>query len=266
LPELGEALQGIKGLILDMDGVLYLGNRPIKGADRAVKFLRESGKKIIFLTNNSEISRLAYRRKLRRMGIAAGEEEIVTSGQVAAQYIRGKNPKAKIFAIGGPGLFWEIRRAKLRLVSPEKATHLLVGIDRKINYNKIWAGQRALSSGAEFIATNINSTYPTEKGLMPGAGSIVGALVGATKKRPKVVIGKPSEIIIKFGLRVLGTGPKETAIVGDRIDTDVRVGKKVGLKTVLVLSGVSRREDLERVRGTRLEPDIVIDSLAEVVK
>jgi len=265
LPELSEALQKILAIILDMDGVIYLGKKPIKGAAKAVAYLRRSGKKMIFLTNNSENTRRSYVEKLARMGIPVTEDEIVTSGQMAADYIKSRNPKARVFTVGGEGLTSEMKLAGLKLVPPEKATHLVVGMDRNINYEKLTAGMHAIMAGAEFIATNVNNVYPTEKGLTPGAGAIVGALVGSTKKRPEIVVGKPSPLIIRFGLRILGTKPSETAIIGDRIDVDIKVGKRVGLTTILVLSGISKKGDLKKILGTKMAPDFVIDSLSEVM-
>lgn len=263
--ELADALRGISGVILDMDGVIYLGDKPIEGSAEAVAFLRRSGKKIIFLTNNSESSRASYVRKLARMGIPARMEEIVTSGQVAADYIRRKDPKAKVYVIGGDGLRWEIKRAGLSLVAPERAVYLIVGLDRKINYSKIDAGLRALLSGAKFIATNIDHVYPTERGISPGAGSIIGALKGCSRRSPDVIMGKPYPRIIRFGLRILGTKASETAIIGDRLDMDVRVAKRTGLMSILVLSGLHKPSDVSRVMGTGDAPDFVIDSLAGVI-
>ncbi len=263
--ELADALRRVSGIILDMDGVIYLGDKPISGSARAVAFLRKSGKKLIFLTNNSEGSRTYYVRKLARMGIPAREEEIVTSGQVAADYIRERDPKAKVYVVGGDGLRWEIKNVGLPLVAPERATHLVVGLDRKINYGKIDAGLHALLSGAKFIATNADHVYPTESGISPGAGSIIGALRGCSKRSPDLLIGKPYPRIIRFGLRVLGTKASETVTVGDRLDTDVKVAKRVGLMSILVLSGLCKAKDVSEVMGTRNAPDFVIESLAGVI-
>ncbi len=265
MPKLGEALKGITAVILDMDGVVYRGSQPIKGAAKAVRFLRDSGKKVIFLTNNSECSRAAYGGKLARMGIPAAEGDVITSGQVAADYIRRRNPKARVFVVGGEGLVGEIRRAGLKLAEPEQATHLVVGIDRSLTYEKLKRGFQALLAGAEFVATNPDNVYPTENGLSPGAGSIVAALERSSGRKPDVVIGKPSPHIIQFVLRIIGNKPKQTAIVGDQIDTDIKAGKRTGLLTVLVLSGVAKAEDAKRARARGAAPDFVIGSLAEVI-
>ncbi|MEM4202334.1 MAG: HAD-IIA family hydrolase [Candidatus Hadarchaeum sp.] len=265
MPELEKILQKITTVILDMDGVIYRGNRPIEGAARAVAFLRGLGKKVVFLTNNSENSRSHYVQKLRRMGIPVCEKDVITSGQIAADYIRRRDSNAKVFVIGGKGLVEEISRADLRLVPPEKAAYLVVGIDQTLTYEKIKDGLQALLSGAEFVATNQDRVYPTEHGFLPGAGAIVAALARSSGRRPDVVIGKPSPYMIRYVLRSFRTEPRQTAIIGDQIETDIKAGKRMGLFTILVLSGVATEEDVRKIKGTKNAPDCVLGSLAEVV-
>jgi 4-nitrophenyl phosphatase len=261
-------LDGISAIILDMDGVLYTGNRPIYGAPDAVKRFRENGKKLIFSTNNSTSTRAGYARKLTRMGIPARESEIVTSGHATAMYLRKQCPHAKIYVVGEKGLKSELKLAGLKIVSDEeaeKATHVVAGFDRKINYRKISGSLHALLAGAEFIATNSDSTYPTEAGLYPGAGAVIGALAGCSGMEPSLVVGKPYPYMIKIALEILGAKPRETVIIGDRIDTDVRAGKIAGIRTVLVLSGVCTEKDVRKVRNTKIAPDFVFKSIADVV-
>lgn len=261
-------LENISAIILDMDGVLYTGKRPVEGASEAVRWFRGKGKKLIFSTNNSSSTRAEYARKLKSMGIPADESEIVTAGYATAIYLRRRYPDAVIYVVGEDGLRSELRGAGLKIVSEEEAegaTHVVVGLDRKLSYRKIAAGLRALRAGAYFIATNTDSTYPTEVGLTPGAGAMVGALVGCSGKEPSIVVGKPSPHTIKISLKLLGARPRETLMIGDRIDTDVMAGKAAGVRTALVLSGVCTKEDVRKVRNTRMAPDFVLKSIAEVV-
>lgn len=251
-----------------MDGVLYIGETPIEGAAKAINFLRERGKRLIFSTNNSASTRKMYVRKLARMGIKAHESEIVTSAYVTALYLKKYSTNAKVYVVGERGLKLELKRAGLKLVPQEKveeSTHVVVGLDRTVNYKKLTAGLRALLAGAELIATNADAAYPTETGLSPGAGAIIGALVGSSGKEPKLVIGKPSQHMIKTALELLGSKPSETAIVGDRLDTDITVGKRMGLTTILVLSGVSTKLDVTRVKGMKIAPDFVIKKIGDLV-
>lgn len=266
--KLAAVLEKTSAFILDMDGVLYLGEEPIRGAAEAVKWLRGKGKKLIFSTNNSASTRAAYARKLARMGIPARESEVVTSGYATAIYFRRRHPSAKIYVVGESGLRSELKQAGFKLLSPGeagKATHVVVGLDRTINYEKIAGGLRALLAGARFVATNADATYPTEAGLSPGAGATIGALAGCSGREPSLVIGKPFPYMVEIALETLGTRPGETAIIGDRLDTDIRVGKKMGLTTILVLSGVCGKKEVARVRGTKMAPDFVIESIAEVM-
>ncbi|MCS7131506.1 MAG: HAD-IIA family hydrolase [Hadesarchaea archaeon] len=265
---LATVVDELSAFILDMDGVLYVGAKPIEGAAEAVERLRAMGKKLVFSTNNSAYTRRAYTRILRKMGIVAKESEIVTSAYVTSLYLRKHAPNARIFVIGELGLEQELKMAGFDLLPKdraEEATHVVVGLDRGLTYEKLSLGLRSLLAGAELVATNTDSTYPTEVGLSPGAGAIVGALVCSSGKQPSVVVGKPSPHMMRVCLDVLGSRPRETAIVGDRLDTDIRAGKRLGLVTILVLTGATTRRDVERVKGTRTAPDFVISSIKDLV-
>jgi phosphoglycolate/pyridoxal phosphate phosphatase family enzyme len=268
LRELAAAIDRLSAFIFDMDGVLYIGEAPVKGAAEAIASLRKKGKKLAFVTNKSTSTRREYVRKFARMGIAARESEIVTSAYATSLYLRRRAPGARVYVIGEPGLKRELKRAGLKLLpdtNAKKADFVVAGMDRTITYKKITAALRALLAGADLIATNPDGAYPTETGISPGAGATVGALVGSSGKQPKVVIGKPSTHMIKISLEVFGSKPADTAIVGDKLDTDVLAGKRVGLTTILVLTGVSSRRDAKRARGTKVAPDFVVESIKDLV-
>jgi phosphoglycolate/pyridoxal phosphate phosphatase family enzyme len=251
-----------------MDGVLYRGDNPIKRSASAVAELRKRGKKLIFITNNSATSRLGYVRKLGRMGIPAKKSEIVTSGYATALHLRKNSPHARVFVVGGDGLKTELEEAGVRVLPPslsEEATHLVVGLDKGLSYAKITKALQVLLKGADFIATNADPTYPTETGLSPGAGAVVGALVWCSGREPRVIVGKPFAPILEIALELIGAKPECTAIVGDRLDTDIEAGKKLGLRTVLVLSGVSTREEVRSAGRRGVLPDFVYESLGEAV-
>ncbi|MEM2874598.1 MAG: HAD-IIA family hydrolase [Candidatus Hadarchaeales archaeon] len=261
------ALEGISGIMLDLDGVVWVGRTPVKGAPEAVRRLREMGKKIVFMTNNSARSRKEYIWMLRKIGIRAKENEIVTSGRATAVYLSRLRREVRAYVIGERGLKRELVQAGIKVLSDEdagNATHLVVGKDSTINYRRIWSGLRALMGGAEFVATNTDATYPTENGLAPGAGAMIGAMTGCSGRTPDIVIGKPYSHMLKIGLEIMGTTARETAIIGDRAETDVMAGKLAGMRTILVLSGVTKKNDLKRVKKD-MRPDYVFDSLAEVV-
>ncbi|MEM2878145.1 MAG: HAD-IIA family hydrolase [Candidatus Hadarchaeales archaeon] len=261
------ALDGISGVIIDLDGVVWVGRTTVAGVQEAIQAIRRMGKRIVFTTNNSSKSRKEYVKMLRRSGGDAEEHEVLTSGYAAAEYLRRKKDAVRAHVVGERGLREELVRAGIKILPEEKsedATHLVVGLDRTINYRKIWFAMKSLMSGAEFVATNTDPTYPTELGLTPGAGAIVGAISGCSGRNPDVVLGKPYPYIMKMALELLGTGAGQTAIIGDRLEVDVKAGKLCGIRTILVLSGVTKREDLRKVERD-MRPDFVFNSLSEVV-
>ncbi len=257
----------LRALVLDLDGVVYVGNKSVEGVAEFLHEWRGKGRKVAFVTNNSSLSRGGYAAKLGKMGITAHPGEILTSGYLTAEYLRGKSPGARVYVVGEGGLREELRRAGMRLVGEREsaeADYVVVGIDRKFNYRKLEAALRALNRGAEFLATNADPTYPTERGLLPGAGAMVAALSFSSGRRPRIM-GKPSTRMYREALRLLGTRPGETAAVGDRLDLDVAPARRLGMVSILVLSGVTRREDLRGLEGGR-RPDLVLERLPDLVR
>jgi 4-nitrophenyl phosphatase len=251
-------LEGVSSLIIDLDGVVWLGKRPIEGAAEALTRLEKAGKKLVFLTNNSTYSRKECADRLRRMGIKT--ERVVTSSYGAALWLK-REGKARVYAIGEKGLKEELKLAGHELVGEKEAqtaTHVVVGLDRNLNYRKLAAAMKAILAGAKFVATNRDCAFPSEEGLLPGAGAIVSFLEAATSRPPDVVIGKPETFLLELALRILDSKPGETAIVGDRLDTDVAAGKRMGLRTILVLTGVSKGKGHPK-------PDMVIRSLLDLI-
>lgn len=256
-----------RALVLDLDGVVYVGNRPVSGVAGFLRRWGEKGGEVVFVTNNSSLSREGYAEKLRKMEISASPQEILTSGYLTAEYLRRRAPGARVYVVGEEGLRKELERAGMVLVNGERAEeaeYVVVGIDREFNYRKLEAALRALNGGAEFLATNADPTYPTERGLLPGAGAMVSALSFSSGRKPKVM-GKPSPRMYREALRLLGTKPEETAAVGDRLDLDVVPAKRLGMVSILVLSGVTKRKDLRGLEG-RKRPDLVLDRLSDLVR
>ncbi len=247
-----------------MDGVLYLEDSPIEGASETVRKWREKGKKVIFLTNNSSLSRRMYVKKLSKMGIRADEREIITSAYMTALYLQRRCEETLLYVVGERGLREELKEAGLEMVGEEEAetaTHVVVGIDRSFSYDKIAASLSALSRGAKLIATNPDPTYPTGRGLLPGAGAMVAAISKCSGKRP-LIVGKPSLRMYEFALRILGMKPGEVVAVGDRVDLDIKPAKKLGMISVLVLSGVSGRDS--PIPKEAYFPDYVVDRISDL--
>lgn len=258
-----EVLQRVKNFIVDLDGVVYLLNTPIPENVEFLRLARLQGFRLAFLTNNTFLPREGYVAKLRSMGVEAKVEEIFSSAFVTAGYLSREKPKAKVYAIGEWGLKEELRRAGLQVLSrfsPGGVDFVVVGLDRRFTFRKMSVALDFLLKGAQLVGTNPDPTYPTETGVIPGAGAILASLERASGQNARV-IGKPSPEILRFVLDVLGFSPEETAVIGDRIDTDVLLGKNCGVSTILVLTGVAQRED---VLATSVKPDVVVGTLQEL--
>jgi len=261
---LSELLRDKKGFIFDLDGCIYLGNRPIEGASETVSMLREAGKKILFLTNNSTKTAQEYVDKLAGMGIKAIKGEILTSSAATAVYLKRIGP-GECFVLGGRGLVQALREEGFSVIEgneSKRARYVVCGLDVHLTYEKLAAACYAIQNGAKFIATNMDPRLPLEGGYVPGAGSIVEAVATATGVRP-TVIGKPSRRIMGIALRAMGLDSSEVVMVGDTLKIDILAAKRSGITGVLVLSGSTKEEDLER---SRIVPDAVIPSVAELQK
>jgi phosphoglycolate/pyridoxal phosphate phosphatase family enzyme len=259
--------------VFDLDGVMYLGDTPIPYATEAVQRVSGAGKTAYFLTNNSGRTRQSYQEKLRAVnGLEAPIERIFTSAYATALYLHQPGAlRHTAFVIGESGLAQEIEEVgNLNVVtipdsvSPSDIDYVIVGIDRQFSYDKLRFAHAAIMRGrAEFIATNRDATFPTEVGEIPGGGSLVAALATCTGREP-TTIGKPEPHALEAILRSAGVSAAECTIVGDRLDTDIAVGKRVGGHTVLVLTGVTSRETAEAAPDA-WRPDEIIGDLRELI-
>lgn len=256
----------ITTVVLDLDGVVYRGRTVIPGAKEAIAWLREHGRKVLFLTNNSTLSRHEYEQRLARFGIPCKAEEVYSSAYACALYLRRKRgPQPRVLVVGEGGLADELRAVGIEVVRElqgRQVDYVVVGMDRNINYAKLADAQTAIFSGAKLIASNRDPVYPMEQGLIPGGGTIVAAIetCGLTKA---LVIGKPSPYILKVLLRKEQAKPEKTLLLGDRLDTDVVCGRRAKTWTAIALTGVTTCEDIERAPA-RLKPHWLIESIADL--
>ncbi len=242
--------------LIDLDGVVYRGNTPVKGASDALARIRKIGN-IYFITNNSTLHRAKYVEKLWRMGIQVSIDEVITSGFASARYI-AKRQGGRVLVIGEEGLLAELKGQGLDIVSDWKtADYVCVGLDRGFNYEKLSRAFKAVVNGAVFIATNRDATLPLEGGLEPGAGAIVSSIETCTGKRP-ILIGKPSTLILE---ETIGIPTGRCIVVGDRFETDLALARRIGAEMVMVLTGATGIED---IRKSTDKPDIVVSSIAEL--
>lgn len=262
----GSRLDKYSSFLLDLDGVVYLNQQPIPDAVEFVKLLRNMGKKVLFLTNNSRYTRSQYREKLQGMGIESSEEEFITASVATANFLEENYDLAgkAVYFIGGKGLEEALSGTGLRLVAGEEGTaadFVVVGWDTELTYEKLRIACLALHAGAAFVATNSDATFPAPDGLWPGAGAIVAALETAAG-REALVVGKPNPFMLEAALSLTRAKADSTLMIGDRLETDILGGWRAGLDTCLVLSGVARRTDLE---GFEPQPDLVVESLLELL-
>jgi HAD superfamily hydrolase (TIGR01450 family) len=252
------------GAIVDLDGTVYLGERRIGGARNGIETLRAAGLSVVFLTNNPIERREAYQRRLQSLDIDAAREEIVTSSSIAATFLASRHPDAAVFVIGEPPLVTELRDTGVGVTDdPYAADIILASMDRSFGYDDLRDILTAFDEGAvsHFYATNPDRTCPTDAGPIPDAAAMIGAIKGMTGRELDGVLGKPSKLAAETATEQLGTTPSNCFVVGDRVETDVRMGQKAGMTTVLVLSGATSRED---VLTSTTEPDYVLDSLGQI--
>jgi 4-nitrophenyl phosphatase len=254
----------LRGLLIDLDGVLYTGREPIAGAGEFLARARRHGLKFLLITNNSTTSPQVVSERLRGMQMQVAPEEILTSAQAAVAYVRRQSPNgARVQVIGEAGLLQEVRQQGFEVSltdNGQPVDWVIVGLDRAFDYQKLTRATRAILAGARFVATNADALLPIEGGqVLPGAGTMIAAIQAATGIEP-VVVGKPEPGLFAHGLERLGNLPPETvAMVGDRLDTDMAGGRRAGLRTVLVLSGVTTPEQLF---AAEMRPDAVLPNLA----
>jgi 4-nitrophenyl phosphatase len=254
-------------VIFDLDGVIYRGDTVLPYAADAVATLRRRGATVFYLTNNSTRTRESYSRKLTEMGIPTHPNEIMTSAYATALYfLENHLDGTTAYVIGEEGLVDELTRAGVRVLRGDEngpVESVVVGLDREFTYRKLLRAQQAILAGARFIATNGDLTFPVEEGkVIPGGGSLIAAVQAATSKAP-LMIGKPESYAVERILQITGASPERTFMVGDRMDTDILAGRRMGLHTVLVLTGVTRAEDVESA-PEEMRPEIVLPDLARL--
>ena len=243
-----------------MDGTLYLGDGLINGAAAFIAHLRESGRGVLFFTNNPTSDAAAYAAKLNKLGIDAAPGDVLTAGAATIRYLLDETPYRRLYPLAAPSYEAELRAAGLTL-DADAPEAVLLSFDTSLTYEKLVRAADLLRAGLPYIATNPDKVCPTATGSVPDCGAIAALLEAATGRSPKY-IGKPSPEMVRMGLARLGAEPHETAMVGDRLYTDIAMAHDSGITGILVLSGESRREDVE---GAAFKPDFVFESVADLL-
>jgi arabinose operon protein AraL len=242
--------------IFDLDGTIYLGDSLLPGALETIAFLRGQNKKILFISNKPLEPRQAYAKKLTRLGIATCPEDILTSAFILGHYLINHHPNFRYYVVGEEGLKKELSdygltisdelevQDSFQVINPTGIDAVIVAFDRTLNYRKLNTAYQALFHGAAFFATNSDKTCPLPGGGIPDAGAIVAYLEFLTGRTLDLLAGKPSPLMIQVAAGILNLPPDRCLLIGDRMETDMRMGQAAGIHTALVLTGVSQREDL----------------------
>jgi 4-nitrophenyl phosphatase len=256
-----QRLRPIRNLIIDMDGVLYLGDSPMPGLGEFFAFLCEQDIRFQLATNNSSLTPSMYVEKLARMGVTIQEGSVLTSSIATADYLAAHYPRGShVYAIGEEGLMDALQRADF-VLSQRDPVAVIVGFDRDITYAKLREATLLIRSGVPFIATNPDTTLPLPEGQVPGTGTIVAALAAATDRQP-LYMGKPEPLLMSHAMARMDATPETTAAIGDRPETDILSAQRAGILSILTLSGATSRARLETFD---VQPDIVLEDIRALV-
>ena len=252
-----------RGWLFDLDGTVYRGEVLIPGADTTIAALRAAGRRVAFLSNKPLQTRGDYADKLTRLGIPTQADDVVNSSLVLARHLTRLDPRAPVFVIGEAPLIAELAAHGFEVRPDHRVRWVVIAFDRTFDYAKLNTALQAVRQGARLIATNPDRTCPTEDGEIPDCAGMTAAVEAVTGHSVEVVVGKPSPIILEVALAHLGLSAGECAIVGDRLETDIVMGKRLGLATVLVLTGITQAGD-PRIAETA--PDLVVPSVRNLVR
>jgi NagD protein len=247
------------GYLIDMDGVIYRGHQLIPGANEFIQELRTQEIPFLFLTNNSQRTRRDVAIKLQRLGMDVEEEHVFTCAMATARFLAHQKPGGTAYVIGEGGLMTALHSNGYAIVDRDP-DYVVVGEGRTFSFEMVEAALNMLVKGAKLVATNLDPNCPTQSGTRPGCGAVVAMLEAASGLRA-FSVGKPSPVMMRAARKELGLTADQTIIIGDTMETDVLGGVQLGYRTVLVLSGSTRREDLAHYA---YRPDLVADSIADL--
>ncbi len=269
-----QTINNLGGFIIDMDGVLWHGNKPLSGLTEFFSSLRKAKIPFVLATNNASLTQQQYIKKLADMGVEVNANEILTSSMATAQYLKETLPtsKRRVYVIGESGLIEPLQQQGFEITStyyptdPQANTDdvwadvVVSGLDRDLNWNKLATATLNIRAGADFYATNADTTLPTELGEVMGNGGVLAALTAATGVEP-IVIGKPEPILYQQAFEILGTDKHNTIAIGDRLNTDILGAVNAGMRSIMVLTGVSSEADLADIDYA---PDWIFKDIQEI--
>lgn len=258
--EINPPRRELKYWLTDMDGVLVHEQQAIDGAADFLKALRDKGREYLVLTNNSIFTPRDLSARLLASGLEVPEERIWTSALATASFLRTQSPKSTAYVVGEAGLTTALYQAGYVMTSTNPE-YVVLGETRSYSFDQIATAVQLIIKGAKFIATNPDTTGPTKDGPIPATGAIAAMITAATGKNP-YFIGKPNPVMFRTGLNKIGAHSEETAMIGDRMDTDMLAGVESGLHTFLVLTGSTKREEISNFS---YRPNEVVNSIADII-
>jgi 4-nitrophenyl phosphatase len=263
---ISDMLKDIRGLFIDLDGCMYRGKTAVPYAGKAIATLKQRGYKILYVTNNASRTPKEYVEHFKKMGLQSDEREFYTSAMATSSYMLERYGSGrKVFVVGTESLKTELKSKGFIIVEEDdakKAEFVVLCLDLETTYKRLTAACYAIQNGAKFIATNLDMVLPVEDGYWLGAGAIAAAITAATDVKP-FLIGKPSKIIIQMALRHVGLRKQEVLVVGDKFETDIRVANRLKMKSILVLTGITKMEYLKNIPN-KFYPTIILDSISDI--
>lgn len=256
-----EILNRFNGFIFDLDGTIYRESKLIDGAEEIFKIIRSLNKKYVFVSNRTTSTRSQYKEKLNSFGIDCEEEQIITSAEVTKNYLLEYHQNENVFVIGEEIFINYLKSSGIK-IGNHKIDIVLVTLDRTLTFEKILIAQRALQNGAKFFAANADLTCPVEDDEILDAGYTITVLENLTGKKLEINFGKPSKLIIKEIIKRISLPQQECILIGDRLETDILMAQNNGIKSALVLSGVTKRNQLEL---SPIKPDFILNSIGDLI-
>jgi NagD protein len=252
-----------RGYVFDLDGTVYLGETLLPGAKRTIETLRRARCRMVFVSNKPVETRQSYAEKLTRLGLPTSVEQIVNSTQVTVRELSLRAPGCRVFPIGEQVLLDALRHAGFILSeTPGEIDYVIASFDRTFVYRKLQIAFDAIRAGAHFVATNADAFCPVPGGGEPDAACIIAAIEACTGHPVEEIYGKPSPTMMRAAMAIVGTAPHESIMVGDRLQTDILMGRQAGMATALPLTGATSRADLS---NSEIQPDYVLERLDDLL-
>ncbi len=261
MDNIAEKIRAKAGFIIDMDGVIYHGNRLLAGVNDFLKWLEESDKKYLFLTNSSERTPKELQEKLKRLGITVGEDHFYTSALATAGFLASQKPFGSAYIIGDAGLIHALYSVGYTInnVNPD---YVVVGDTHSLNFEMLEKAVNLVIKGAKLIGTNPDVSGPVEDGITPSTKALI-APIEIASGRKAYFIGKPNPLMMRMAIKILGVKRDDAIVIGDRMDTDIRCGLESELDTLLVLSGITSRSDIDKFP---YRPQYVLNGVIDLVQ